>query len=543
MEKESEPETPSQPTGANHTTVVSNIEPPTKKNYVFVAYRNEVNLVHPKFEAIWDTGASSHMFNDYIFFKNVKNTAQTQESIMTAGSEELKVEASGEVVLKGVTVEKFTLQNSLYILGLRNNLIAAGALKQKGAVEVANPNDPNKFIIAFDDQTFLRGRYVNNLRVVQIEPVSNILNSHNTENTTDQCNSILDHNRLGHINPIYLKKTLGNEGNKNDNPCDTCQLSKSTKLPFSGTKPYTRNPLDNIHIDLSGIIRTSCIFNYSYFILVVDEYTRMKFIYFLKTKTKEEVFEAINSFILRAERHCDKKVKMITTNGGSEFINSLLTPFCESLGIVKNTTTPYTPQQNGLVERFMQTISTKARALLIQSGVPTRYWSLACDAAVFIQNRVYNRSQNGFPESTYELWYGHKPNLKYIRTFGCLAYIQNRSEERDNKFRQTSRKGFLAGFDEFNRNYLIFDYDSHLFVNTHDVTFDEVTFPEKGDDIDESFIIESEKKANQEDDPETQVVLDSTSSTSTESDIEGSRQTHNPESYSSKAAYQSSRPR
>jgi transposase InsO family protein len=105
--------------------------------------------------------------------------------------------------------------------------------------------------------------------------------------------------------------------------------------------------------------------------LIINEYTQMTFIHFLKTKTKEEVFGAINSFILHAERHCDKKVKMITTDGGGEFINSLLIPFCESLGIVKNTTAPYTPQQNGLVERFMRTIATKAQVLMLQSGVPT----------------------------------------------------------------------------------------------------------------------------------------------------------------------------
>jgi transposase InsO family protein len=124
--------------------------------------------------------------------------------------------------------------------------------------------------------------------------------------------------------------------------------------------------------------------------LIIDEYTRMAFISFLKTKTKEEVFEAINSFILRSERHSDKKVKMITADGGGEFINSLLIPFCETLGIVKNTTAPYTPQQNGLVERFTRTITTKACSLILQSGVPTQYWSLECDAAMFIQNRIFN---------------------------------------------------------------------------------------------------------------------------------------------------------
>jgi hypothetical protein len=105
------------PAVATHTSIPT--APKKQKEYIFAAFGQEANLVHPKFEAIWDTGASSHMFNDYIFFRNVKNTAKQLDSIMTAGSEELKVEATGEVVIKGLTIEKFTLRNSLYIPSLR----------------------------------------------------------------------------------------------------------------------------------------------------------------------------------------------------------------------------------------------------------------------------------------------------------------------------------------------------------------------------------------------------------------------------------------
>ncbi|KAA1108731.1 hypothetical protein PGT21_050230 [Puccinia graminis f. sp. tritici] len=104
------------------------------------------------------------------FFSNVKNNSKKLDSIMTAGSEELSVEAIGEVAIKGVSVEKFTLRDSLYIPNIRNNLIAAGALKRKGATEVQDPNDQSKFNIMFDGEIFLHGRYVNNLMVVKIDP-------------------------------------------------------------------------------------------------------------------------------------------------------------------------------------------------------------------------------------------------------------------------------------------------------------------------------------------------------------------------------------
>ncbi|KAI9609304.1 hypothetical protein H4Q26_007254 [Puccinia striiformis f. sp. tritici PST-130] len=64
----------------------------------------------------------------------------------------------------------------------------------------------------------------------------------------------------------------------------------------------------------------------------------------------------------------------------------------------------------------------------------------------------------------------------------------------DNKLSPTARKGFLLGFDEFNRNYLVFDYESHRIINVHDVTFNEHNFPERGDDIPETFSIEQEEE-------------------------------------------------
>ncbi|PLW24069.1 hypothetical protein PCANC_28702 [Puccinia coronata f. sp. avenae] len=43
----------------------------------------------------------------------------------------------------------------------------------------------------------------------------------------------------------------------------------------------------------------------------------------------------------------------------------------------------------------MRTLSTKAQLLILHSGLPVQYWSLACNAAAYIQNRVFNRSRNG----------------------------------------------------------------------------------------------------------------------------------------------------
>ena len=142
------------------------------------------------------------------------------------------------------------------------------------------------------------------------------------------------------MNSEYLNKTTGSK-NKKINDCKTCRITKSSQLPYLGTRPKNSQPLDNIHIDLSGIPRIPCIYGYSYFLLIVDEATRMMFIFFLKTKTSEEILDFLNLFVTCAEQHWDKKVKIITSDGGGEFVNNLLSTYCDKIGIIKSTTAPY----------------------------------------------------------------------------------------------------------------------------------------------------------------------------------------------------------
>lgn len=100
----------------------------------------------------------------------------------------------------------------------------------------------------------------------------------------------------------------------------------------------------------------------------------MRFVYNLKSKDKETVFEALSHFIAVVERQKDRKLKQFTLDGGSEFFNSLFVPFCEERGIILHKTAAYKPEQNGVAERANKTINAKARALLIQANLPSRFW-------------------------------------------------------------------------------------------------------------------------------------------------------------------------
>jgi transposase InsO family protein len=64
-------------------------------------------------------------------------------------------------------------------------------------------------------------------------------------------------------------------------------------------------------------------------------------------------------------------------------------------GVTRHLSAPYTPQQNGVVERRNQTVVAMARALLKQRRMPTEFCGEAVVTVVYLQNRLPMKSLVG----------------------------------------------------------------------------------------------------------------------------------------------------
>ena len=68
--------------------------------------------------------------------------------------------------------------------------------------------------------------------------------------------------------------------------CRNCQLGKQTRAEFKTKEFSTTKPLELIHTKLYGPMRTKGINGEVYFILFIDDYSRMTWISLLKKKSK-----------------------------------------------------------------------------------------------------------------------------------------------------------------------------------------------------------------------------------------------------------------
>ena len=103
-----------------------------------------------------------------------------------------------------------------------------------------------------------------------------------------------------------------------------------------------------------------------YYVSFIDDFSRNIWIYFLQKKF--EVFSKFKEFKALVENQSEMKIKVLRrTDNGGEFRGNEVEDFCKKCGIVRKNTTPYTPQQNGVVGRMNRTLMEKARSMLSNS--------------------------------------------------------------------------------------------------------------------------------------------------------------------------------
>jgi hypothetical protein len=198
---------------------------------------------------------------------------------------------------------------------------------------------------------------------------------------------------------------------------------------------------------------------------VQDDYARFIWEFFLQEKSQTQ--ETLKGFLRRAQNEFGLRIKKIRSDNGTEFKNSEIEGFLEEEGIKHEFSPPYTPQQNGVVERKNRTLLDMARTMLDEYKTPDWFWAEAINTARYSINRLY--LHRILKKTSYELLTGKKPNVSYFRVFGSKCFILVK-RGRKSKFAPKAIEGFLLGYDSNTRAY---NKSTGLVEVSCDIVFDE----------------------------------------------------------------------
>ena len=374
---------------------------------------------------IIDTGAFHHIVRDYTCLYNsvmVENAGQVQLPTGTSA----KVSHIGDCHIGGGDV----LRRVLCVPAFKFNLLSVSQMTK----------DLNCCVTFYPSCSVLQDLGSGKMRMIGKEEDglytfypqpgqydhNKMLQPHHCMTTIQsvEANANIWHQRLGHVPMGVIRKisSFHKFGNKFAlHKCDICPLARQTRLPFPHSTSSSTCVFQLPHMDVWGPDRVETYDGMRYFFTIVDDYSRWTWTFLMRLKY--DVVSLLKQFVAEIETQFDKRIKRIRSDNGTEFFNTNCDDLFKLHGIIHESSCPYTPQQNGVVERRHRHILETARAVKFQAGFPDKFWGLCIRAATHVLNRIPSTTLGNI--SSFEKLYGRPPLLDHMRVVGRMCFATN----------------------------------------------------------------------------------------------------------------------
>ena len=422
----------------------------------------------PHNDHMWylDTGASNHMTSKKEFLHNINDNMKGK--VRFGDGSTIPYEGKGDISVTLKNGEILLIQNVLYLPYLKTNILSLGKFDDQGCKTSLS----NGFLTIYDRV----GRLLTKTKKtsgnmykmkIDIREKCNLIKEEEGE-------AWLWHKRFCHQSFYTLQEMI--RGNlvkglpqfRNPNEvCAHCISGKHSRASFLPSSYRALSVLELLHMDICGPISPQTIGGKRYFLLIVDDYSRCMWVALLKEKS--EALEKFLRFKSKAEAEKGEKIKSIRSDRGGEFTSDEFKELCDRSGIKKQLTAPYTPQQNGVVERKNRTIMGLVRSMLKEKELPLELWGEAVSTCVYVLNRSSTKGVKG--KTPYEKWNKRKPNVSHLRVFGSVVFVKTTG--RLSKLEDRSKCMVFLGYEAGSKAYRCLDPVTFKIHISRDVIFDE----------------------------------------------------------------------
>ncbi|CAI7808603.1 unnamed protein product [Closterium sp. NIES-54] len=347
-------------------------------------------LLHPLTHLVIDSGSSWHRTPRADLLDEIQTAPIS--TVTSATGAKAKVMGMGCAKFMGVDGELVGLKNVLWMPDLCANLISTGRLGDAG---VNTETIGLERYRAYNDECLiwdLQRKGDVHKRMWQI-PVLPWRKSGKAAAAASMEEIVTEEDQKGvqgdeQIGGSVVVKASATSGQANwetwHRCCKVCMQNKFARFTFPRVEESAKAPLEVVHMDLVGPMRTEGTGGVVYFLTMMDEWSR--FTWACPLSKKSDAAAAIKEeWLPMVERQPMRLVKVLRSDRGGEFLGADCTNFLKRNGIRHQLTCPGAPQQNGIPKRANRTIGEAATGA---AGMPYKFWPDAVRHVITVKNRV-----------------------------------------------------------------------------------------------------------------------------------------------------------
>ena len=215
--------------------------------------------------------------------------------------------------------------------------------------------------------------------------------------------------------------------------------------------------LGHVHSNVCGPMEVTSLGKNCYFCTLIDDKTQL--IWFHPCKSKSSFTPWFIHMDKLFANQYGTHVKILRSNGGGEYVNTVLCEYCGENGICIELTVPHMPEQNSVAKRTNQKILDKGRTIMKDARAPDFLWAKAFTTTVYAINRTISANSGGVtPFKVFSSW---KPDIGHMRVWYSDVFTHQPKELGSRKLGERGHLVKFLGYPKESSGYKVYEPTTH----------------------------------------------------------------------------------